>query len=324
MLYFCGHVHTTDGEARRSDTFNGNTVHTLLSDYQGRTGGGNGRLRIYEFDPAQNKISAQTYSPFTNTFETDADSQFELTSDLDVFPYTLIGEVNNVTSGSNTCLNWTALSETSEYEWYAEAFDGTTTTTSPVWSFTTPANGPLPVSMINFAATEMPGNKVKVSWSTASEQGNSHFEVQRSADGAAFTAITSVKANGNSNVLLHYATVDTDPLAGANYYRVKMVDADGSFTFSTIVGVTLPQSAMAVRIYPNPARGSGFMVRFNNTVKGKVQIKLFDLSGRLVFAKQETVVNGRMQVHHNLPSNMYFVHITGEGINEKRKLLIDN
>ncbi|MEI9908980.1 MAG: hypothetical protein WDO71_04515 [Bacteroidota bacterium] len=77
-----GHIHQSDGEARRTDIFNGNTVHTVLSDYQERPGGGNGLLRIMEFDPAQNKISVKTYSPYANTYETDADSQFDLSFNM--------------------------------------------------------------------------------------------------------------------------------------------------------------------------------------------------------------------------------------------------
>src|SRR5690348_266821 len=79
IMFVCGHIHQSDGEARRSDTFNGNTVHTLLSDYQGRSNGGNGLLRIMEFDPVTNIVSVKTYSPVTNAFETDADSQFDIT-----------------------------------------------------------------------------------------------------------------------------------------------------------------------------------------------------------------------------------------------------
>jgi hypothetical protein len=57
----CGHIHQSDGEARRSDVYNGNTVHTLLIRLPGQNGGGNGLLRIYEFDPSANKLSAKTF-----------------------------------------------------------------------------------------------------------------------------------------------------------------------------------------------------------------------------------------------------------------------
>jgi hypothetical protein len=73
-----GHVPDSAAETVRVDTYNGNTVYTVLSNYQGRANGGNGRLRIYEFDPATNNVSVKTYSPYTNTYETDANSQFNM------------------------------------------------------------------------------------------------------------------------------------------------------------------------------------------------------------------------------------------------------
>lgn len=78
-LMLCGHV---PGEGRRADTFNGRTVHTLLSDYQGRSNGGDGWLRILEFSPSNNVIRVSTYSPVLGRFETDSDSQFTLPFDL--------------------------------------------------------------------------------------------------------------------------------------------------------------------------------------------------------------------------------------------------
>lgn len=78
ILFLCGHICHQDGEAQRTDTYKENTVHTILSDYQCRKAGGNGLLRIMEFYPDENKVSVKTYSPYTNTYETDEDSQFEL------------------------------------------------------------------------------------------------------------------------------------------------------------------------------------------------------------------------------------------------------
>jgi hypothetical protein len=75
FLMLCGHM---SGEARRSDTYNGSTVHTLLADYQGRSNGGDGWLRLLEFNPSADNISVKTYSPTLDQYETDADSRFEV------------------------------------------------------------------------------------------------------------------------------------------------------------------------------------------------------------------------------------------------------
>jgi len=79
ILVLCGHNH---GEAKRVDTVNGFAIPQLLADYQSRTNGGNGYLRILKFSPSQDKIFVSTFSPYLNTYENDADSQFTLDYDM--------------------------------------------------------------------------------------------------------------------------------------------------------------------------------------------------------------------------------------------------
>jgi hypothetical protein len=134
FLMLCGHV---PGEGRRQDTFNGNTVNSLLADYQSRTNGGNGWLRILKFSPANNTIEVKTYSPWLDQFETDADSQFTLTYDMGGAGFSVIATNTNVPSGSSTTAVWSDLAENTQYEWYATVSDGTSTTTGPTWNFTT-------------------------------------------------------------------------------------------------------------------------------------------------------------------------------------------
>ena len=80
FLMLCGHWGTE--EWRGQVTYEGNTVYSLLSDYQGRRNGGNGWLRIMEFSPANNEIRVKTYSPTLDEFETDENSQFTLYYDM--------------------------------------------------------------------------------------------------------------------------------------------------------------------------------------------------------------------------------------------------
>jgi len=79
FLVLCGHMH---GEARTQDTVNGHVVYQVLADYQARTNGGDGWLRILEFHPAEDTINVKTFTPYHGTWETDADSQFTLDYDM--------------------------------------------------------------------------------------------------------------------------------------------------------------------------------------------------------------------------------------------------
>ncbi len=139
FLMLCGHV---SEEGRRQDTYNGNTVTTLLSDYQTRANGGNGWLRIMTFSPASNQVSVQTYSPTLNQFETDNSSQFAFAYPMQGSGanFDVISTATNVVSGSNATANWSNLAAGKGYEWYVTVSNGISTTSGPRWTFTTAAD----------------------------------------------------------------------------------------------------------------------------------------------------------------------------------------
>ncbi len=135
FLMLCGHYH---GEGQRVDVFEGNTVYTLLSDYQGLPNGGDGWLRMMEFVPADDEIRVQTYSPTLDQFETDADSQFTLSYEMYGVPFAELGTVTGVPSSEeNVELLWTNLEPGQTYEWYVSVTDGDSVFYTPVWTFET-------------------------------------------------------------------------------------------------------------------------------------------------------------------------------------------
>lgn len=147
-LVLNGHVHNGDlGEANRSDLNRcGEPVQQILTDYQSRANGGDGWLRYYTFNPTANTMTAATYSPTLNRYETDADSAFTLPfalSTVEPAPFTSIGEAQAVASGGVAHTTWTGLNPDTEYEWRAIASDGTSAITSPTWTVRTPADSDL-------------------------------------------------------------------------------------------------------------------------------------------------------------------------------------
>jgi hypothetical protein len=79
FLMVCGHV---SGSGYRKDTYNGSTIYSMLADYQSEANGGNGWLRIAEFDPANDLIHMTTYSPTLNSWKTTANDKFDITYDM--------------------------------------------------------------------------------------------------------------------------------------------------------------------------------------------------------------------------------------------------
>ncbi len=141
ILMMGGHITQDEGESRRTDTYNGRTIHTLASDYQTRSGGGSGLLRILTFRPADNNMSVQTYSPYTNSYETDANSQFILPVDLRTTEqsFSRVQTVANVVPGGTASTDY-AVQQNRTYEWYVSVSDGEKTTKSTTWNFTTAYN----------------------------------------------------------------------------------------------------------------------------------------------------------------------------------------
>ncbi|WP_143828706.1 hypothetical protein [Dyadobacter fermentans] len=88
--------------------------------------------------------------------------------------------------------------------------------------------GALPVELVSFQAVKE-GAVVQLHWETASEVNSETFVIMRSADGKKWSEIGSVAAAQTSNSHLQYKFTDAAPLAGENLYKLKMIDADGTF-----------------------------------------------------------------------------------------------
>ncbi|MBK9175440.1 MAG: T9SS type A sorting domain-containing protein [Flavobacteriales bacterium] len=138
----------------------------------------------------------------------------------------------------------------------------------------------LPIELLDFTA--IPGQRsVDLKWITASEQGASHFVVERSDDGVAFQSIGLVAAVGNTGAASQYHHVDPAPMIGLNHYRLAMVDLDGSIALSRTIPVRFGWLQVPVQVFPNPA-GSSLWVAFESTELETMRWRISDASGRLV------------------------------------------
>lgn len=109
---------------------------------------------------------------------------------------------------------------------------------------------PLPVTLVSFTGKAVE-QTAALKWVTTMETNASHFEVQRSDNAKNFESIGKVDAKGESNTLLNYGFVDQTPLSGTNYYRLKQIDMDGSYSFSKAISI-LFDTHIKISVYPNP------------------------------------------------------------------------
>ncbi len=137
----------------------------------------------------------------------------------------------------------------------------------------------LPITLSSFISLPKT-HAIQLRWSTSSEINNSHFEVERSANGADWDMLGKVNGHGTTSVPREYAFEDPTPLAGLNYYRLRQVDFDGTFAFSPVVVESMEcLDAGALQVWPVPA-ASTVNLRWNGAEETTVEV--LDAQGRLL------------------------------------------
>jgi len=161
-----------------------------------------------------------------------------------------------------------------------------------------PGINPLPVKLLSFAAEKSGEKNALLFWSTASESNTSYFSIERSKDQVNWTTVGQVQAAGNSQIVKNYQYLDNNVYNGVSskltvYYRLKMVDLDGSFEYSPIESVKFGNNNRDVVdnaddffVYPNPA-SEGIHVEWDaDQVKQPTSLEFYDLAGKLVYTEK--------------------------------------
>lgn len=175
----------------------------------------------------------------------------------------------------------------------------------------------LPVELLSFTAKK-DNSDVVLKWSTATEINNDYFLIERSSDMESFETIGTVEGAGNSNELLHYAFTDTDLKDPICYYRLKQVDYDGAYAYSSVVVISTEGDSPLgeITIGPNPFIDH---VNFNYTAiaSGTIELLLYDMSGKVVSSESVEVTEGMntlvLSIDAGLPSGYYLAGVRQNG-----------
>lgn len=185
------------------------------------------------------------------------------------------------------------------------------TTNGEIYAARLQSTGVLPLRSIQLTAIGK-ASSIDVSWNTIGEENTSHFIVEKSSDGVNFSTLGSVKANGSGNG--KYAFEDIKPVKGANYYRIRAVDIDQRYSYSTIVSAQFSASPkISLAVYPNPAQGK-VNLQITNFAKGDYMVSITDLAGRRVMVKKISVETGFSSVPlsiENLGKGVYVLKLEG-------------
>ncbi|AEA45583.1 T9SS type A sorting domain-containing protein [Fluviicola taffensis] len=174
-------------------------------------------------------------------------------------------------------------------------------------------NSSLPVQLINLRALSKE-TSVELFWETESEKNSNHFNIERSENGSEFETIEIIQAAGNSSKVLSYQFNDLMPLTGTSYYRLKMVDLDGSNRYSSIIS-TISKSS-DIQIFPNPNNGTFQVVGLN----GLNTLELSDLQGKSIQLKETNEESISFDLKQE--SGVYMLRISNSKGSETLRVLV--
>jgi hypothetical protein len=143
---------------------------------------------------------------------------------------------------------------------------------------------PLPVTVTEVRASAM-NSWVAVEWTVSNQINLREYRVERSADGRSFTSIGTVAARNTTAASTGYRFEDAQALSGWNYYRIKCVDNDGRFKYTTVVKVMMGKAAGSITVFPNPVEGSTMNLQLVNQPAGRFTLRMLNAEGRTVLTQ---------------------------------------
>ena len=182
------------------------------------------------------------------------------------------------------------------------------------------ASETLPLKLRSFNAGLKPNRTVGITWTTVFEEDVRSFVVERSADGVHFEEIFQMLPMNEGFSIETYNVVDRQPLTGLNFYRLKMIDKDGSLSYSQVVLVRI-SAAAAPLMFPNPARSTVHITAGTDPIKA---IAIYDMSGRIMKWIKVGGVNSLDVPLHTLANGLYFVKIITAGSEYQQRLMVRN
>lgn len=173
----------------------------------------------------------------------------------------------------------------------------------------TPATSSLPIQLAFFGLNTIDNKEIKLTWKTASELNTDKFEIERSIDSKEWIKIGEVDATGSSSTLKSYNFIDNKPVAGNNYYRIKTLDIDGTYEYtSSIMGKLNKKS---ITLFNSLIQKSQNLIAvLDSQTDDKVNIIIYGANGEQVYFKSVNVVTGINKIEldvNNFTSGIYTI-----------------
>jgi hypothetical protein len=171
----------------------------------------------------------------------------------------------------------------------------------------------LPLTLIDFNGNRSDSKTIRLAWTTASEYDTKEFDVEWSDDARNFSDIADLPAANYSTQLRQYNFVDNGRVNTNNYYRLKMVDNDGKFTYSRIIEIAALPAVGEILAFPNPFI-KNLQLQVQSLQNKTVEFNLTDASCKRIASKSFSLIKGNNLVNWdlpNLPAGNYFISSVG-------------
>lgn len=194
--------------------------------------------------------------------------------------------------------------------------------------FFPPCAGPLAFSKFT-AQVATGGSAVELLWNTADAGSGGYFEISRSFDGQNFRTIASISDATSNQTAGLFTYLDKAAVDGPNWYQIKRIDLNGRASLSEIRMVVFDAKSISIQaIYPNPVKqNQSVTMVLNSPIAYKLNLGVFDLSGKSIFDRQIEVSQGSNTFTIStemLSSGIYFLKINGDSLGEiTRKLQVN-
>lgn len=185
---------------------------------------------------------------------------------------------------------------------------------------------PFPVEWLGFTATQQ-GNDALLAWSTASELNADYFAIERSSDGDVFQQIGREKASGTTAETSTYQFVDpqiTQLPSDQFYYRIRQVDVDGSYAYSSVQELRLTDKAVKLWLRARPSPVSRVLsIDFRITGTSSPELEVISSMGQLVYAQSLNQQEGSIEISVvNWAEGVYYISMYGEDVREMYKIVV--
>lgn len=179
------------------------------------------------------------------------------------------------------------------------------------WSITfCSQSGTLPVVLDQFKGASVDCD-VDLEWSASQEDNFSHYVLEASKDGRRFAAVTEIAPNARGAYQHRVSNA-----AGTNYYRLQLVDRDGTSSYSEVITTSNDCGKMAIRsLFPNPTSAGGTLtVQFDRPLAGDMMLRVYSADGRQLSEQAIGAGSTNPQVDiRTLPAGTYFLRVVTEG-----------